>query len=113
MLYLVIYDIECDKIRGKVANACANFGMERLQYSAFWGDLSDNRCEELVLRCQELMGEEPGRLHVFPICRQCFERRIYYATEPYKAASGEAPMRGRSQIIFPRQPGGRDAPQGK
>ena len=40
MRVLLIYDIANDKARGKVADACADFGLDREQFSAFTGELS-------------------------------------------------------------------------
>lgn len=47
---LVIYDIEDDRARTRVSEACKDFGLERIQYSCFRGPLSRNRREELFER---------------------------------------------------------------
>lgn len=44
---LVIYDIEDDRARLRVSEACKDFGLERLQFSCFRGNLSQNKREEL------------------------------------------------------------------
>jgi hypothetical protein len=51
---LVIYDIEDDRARLRVSEACKDFGLERLQYSCFRGKLSQNKREELLERLQKI-----------------------------------------------------------
>jgi len=99
VIHVVIYDIESDRGRTKVADACKNMGLERMQYSAFWGDLTENRCEELLLQCREIIGDEPARIHIFPLCRQCFQRRIHYATAQYQGLN-EAPSDRNANVWF-------------
>ena len=40
MRYLLIYDIAHDGVRTKVADVCLDYGLQRIQYSAFLGELS-------------------------------------------------------------------------
>ncbi len=40
---LLIYDIEDDKLRGRAADICFDYGLERVQFSAFFGKLNRNR----------------------------------------------------------------------
>lgn len=104
MLRLLIYDIEPDRVRTKIAKACGDYGLERIQYSAFWGELSDNRCEELMLKCRELLEDEPGRVHIFSICGSCRERLREYATEGYQMDSDGPPDHSAAVIFLPTTP---------
>ncbi len=65
---LVIYDIEDDKIRLKVSETCLDYGLVRIQYSAFLGALNRNRREELFLRLCSILEDNPGKLLLQPIC---------------------------------------------
>lgn len=65
---IVVYDIENDAIRNKVAEACKDYGLERVQYSCFMGMLNRNMRSELFLKLKELLGERPGKIIVMPIC---------------------------------------------
>lgn len=65
---LVIYDIEDDKIRLKVSESCLDYGLVRIQYSAFLGALNRNKREELFLRLCSLLEDNPGKLVLQPIC---------------------------------------------
>lgn len=67
MYLLVIYDVVDDKVRNKVAETCKDYGLSRIQYSAFWGHVSRNYWEEMRLRFRKLLADSPGRVHIFPI----------------------------------------------
>ena len=67
---IVIYDVPDDRTRTRVSEACLDYGLERVQYSAFRGKLSRNKREELFLRLQALVGEQPGKILVQPICEK-------------------------------------------
>ncbi len=54
---LVIYDVEDDRARTRVAEACKDFGLERIQYSCFRGRLSQNKREELYERMRKVQRE--------------------------------------------------------
>lgn len=67
---LVIYDIEDDKIRLKIAETCLDYGLERIQYSAFLGTLNRNKREELFLRLTTILDDNAGKILVQPICQK-------------------------------------------
>ena len=67
---IVIYDVPDDRTRTRVSEACLDYGLERVQYSAFRGKLSRNKREELFLRLQALVGEQPGKILVQPVCEK-------------------------------------------
>jgi len=67
---ILIYDIEDDKLRTRAANVCFDYGLERIQFSAFFGKLNRNRRQELSLRLQRELGSESGRIRLIPICEQ-------------------------------------------
>jgi len=67
---VVIYDIPDDRTRTRISEACLDYGLERVQYSAFAGRLSRNKREELFLRLKALLGEKPGKILVQPICEK-------------------------------------------
>jgi CRISPR-associated protein Cas2 len=65
---LVIYDIENDKLRFKISETCLDYGLTRIQYSAFLGTLNKNKREELFLRLCDVLGNESGKILLQPIC---------------------------------------------
>ena len=54
LITLVIYDVEDDWARARVADACKDFGLRRIQYSCFQGRLSQNKREELYERMRRV-----------------------------------------------------------
>ncbi|MBI4529801.1 MAG: CRISPR-associated endonuclease Cas2 [Deltaproteobacteria bacterium] len=65
---LVIYDIEDDKVRLRISESCLDYGLVRIQYSAFLGALNRNKREELFLRLCALLDDNPGKILLQPIC---------------------------------------------
>jgi len=68
MISLIIYDIPSDRLRDKVADICQDYGLERIQYSAFLGEINHNRQEELLLRLRREIGKKAANVQIFPIC---------------------------------------------
>ena len=64
---LVIYDVEEDKIRKKMFDACRDYGLVSVQFSAFFGRLGRNRREELFARLGRLLAGERGNVIVAPL----------------------------------------------
>lgn len=67
---VLIYDIEDDKLRTRAADICLNYGLERIQFSAFFGKLNRNRRQELSLRLQRELGNNSARIRIIPVCEQ-------------------------------------------
>jgi CRISPR-associated protein Cas2 len=67
---ILIYDIEDDKLRARAADICFDYGLDRIQFSAFFGKLNRNRRQELSLRLQRELGTKSGRIRLIPICEQ-------------------------------------------
>ena len=64
----LIYDIPDDRIRHKVSERCKDYGLERIQYSAFAGYIDRNRREELMLRIKKTLGKKEGNVRLQPVC---------------------------------------------
>ena len=79
MRCLLIYDIPDDRIRTKVADACLDYGLDRIQYSAFSGNISRNYQEELFLKVSDLLGKKEGNVQLIPICGKDWANRQIYA----------------------------------
>lgn len=76
MKCLLLYDIPDDKIRTKIATFCLDYGLDRIQYSAFMGDLSSNHQEELMLKLARRLGKAAGKIDLFPVCKEDWRGRI-------------------------------------
>lgn len=78
MLYqvLLLYDIENDRIRAKIADACLDYGLDRVQYSAFAGQLSRNHQEELMLLIENLVTDGRAVITLIRIRDQDWQNRL-------------------------------------
>mgnify|MGYP000915482265 CR=1 FL=1 len=70
MMTLVVYDIVDDRIRYRIAEALKDYGLERIQYSAFTGRLNHNKREELNQRLRRTLGLEEGDIRIYVICEK-------------------------------------------
>lgn len=67
MICWVLYDIEKDKVRNKVAKLCKQAGIYRVQYSVFLGTLEENEKDILQLRITELINDATDSVYIFPM----------------------------------------------
>jgi CRISPR-associated protein Cas2 len=67
---LVIYDIENDRVRLNISDTCLDYGLTRIQYSAFLGTLNRNKREELFLRLTSILNDNAGKIMLQPICHK-------------------------------------------
>ncbi len=74
MLTWIVYDISKDKTRNKVAKICKNYGLYRVQKSAFLGDLNKSQIDEIILNIKELVDKEKDSVYIFPMCNEDFEK---------------------------------------
>lgn len=86
MHVLVVYDIAHDRTRTKVADICQDYGLDRVQYSAFLGELQRVHQEELMERVQKRLGKRPGKVSLFPVCARDWEARIEILQEKKERA---------------------------
>ena len=75
MICLLVYDIPNDRLRAKVADICLDYGLERIQYSAFLGELNHNRQGELLQKLRRRVGKQEANVQLFPICERDFRLR--------------------------------------
>lgn len=71
MLTLVVYDITDDRARAKLAVLLMSMGLERVQYSAFKGELNPNDREVLTKRVGKYVKDEHDCVFVIPLCERC------------------------------------------
>lgn len=79
---LVIYDIVDDRLRTKISETCKDYGLQRIQYSAFLGDLNRNRREELQQRLKRLLGKKEGNIQIYPLCDKDVALRVEIQYKP-------------------------------
>ncbi|MBS1968298.1 MAG: CRISPR-associated endonuclease Cas2 [Chloroflexi bacterium SZAS-1] len=75
MQCLVIYDIPNDRARQKVADACLDYGLQRVQFSAFTGDLTRAQQRALFVELQHRLGRRDGNVQLFALDEACWRGR--------------------------------------
>ncbi|HHX45065.1 MAG TPA: CRISPR-associated endonuclease Cas2 [Chloroflexi bacterium] len=92
---LVVYDISHDRTRTRVADLCLDYGLDRIQYSAFLGTLARTHQEELMLAIRRLLRRHGGNVQLYPLCAKDWaERQVI-----------DLPPRGEAQSITARSKG--------
>jgi CRISPR-associated protein Cas2 len=76
MLYWVIYDIRENGIRTRIASKCKDYGLQRVQKSAFLGNLSKNKVDMLAGEVKDAIGDSDNCVFIFPSCKECFQGKI-------------------------------------
>ncbi len=115
---LIVYDIPNDRIRGKVADICLDYGLDRIQLSAFVGNLPRSHQETLMKQIKKALGKSAGNIQLVTICEKDWQQRIVIeqsgeketektnqepTTAPAQDAnSGRRPQRGMS--LQPERP---------
>lgn len=75
MRCLLIYDITHDGVRTKVADACLDYGLERIQFSAFFGELSHIHQRELLLKIKRRIGKHGANVQLYPLDEKSWSGR--------------------------------------
>ena len=88
MQCLVVYDIPEDRLRAKVADICLDYGLLRVQYSAFAGDLPRTYQEELLLKIKKRAGKKEVNVYVLALCERCWAKRLTWIQKASRKADG-------------------------
>ena len=80
MLLWVIYDISDNSLRSLVAEKCKDYGLRRVQKSAFLGELSRNSAEMLAIELEEILSDSRSvaedSILLLPMCDFCIKKII-------------------------------------
>jgi len=85
---LLVYDISHDRTRARVADACLDYGLDRIQYSAFLGTLARSHQEELMLKIRRLVRRYGGNVQLYPLCERDWAERQVVNVQPRGAVAG-------------------------
>ena len=67
MIIWVLYDIENDRSRTKIAKLCKQAGLYRVQFSCFLGTLTTNEKDTLSLQINDLIDDAKDKVYIFPM----------------------------------------------
>lgn len=99
---LVIYDIPHDGTRTKVADVCLDYGLDRIQYSAFSGELTRTHQEELWLRIKRKVGKRAAKVFIVPMASDTWARRLVLEQgEPMSETEPAQPLASPSMSGVP------------
>ncbi len=79
--YLAAYDITDDDLRKAVADLLKNNGLERIQYSVFYGELTRNEAEEIGIKFKEITLKHTAQLILLPLCEMCAKKQLIINNE--------------------------------
>ncbi|MCL2506283.1 MAG: CRISPR-associated endonuclease Cas2 [Endomicrobia bacterium] len=81
---LVVYDIPDDKVRNKIGEKCKDYGLSRVQFTAFAGKLNKERRDLLAKKLKEIIGGKIAKLIIQPFCETCSTQAFEYIEESKK-----------------------------
>jgi CRISPR-associated protein Cas2 len=81
MRCLLVYDVPDDRARTRLADCCLDYGLDRIQYSAFLGELARTHQEELMLKAARILGKKEGKVQLFVICDKDWRQRLEITQE--------------------------------
>lgn len=92
---LVVYDIPDDRTRLRVAERCLDYGLDRIQYSVFLGEIHRGHQTALLTELRTLMAASPGgSIYLFPLCQSDWQLRATVEGSGGVDGKGEGAGRG-------------------
>jgi CRISPR-associated protein Cas2 len=89
MRCFLVYDIPHDGKRSKIADVCLDYGLDRVQFSAFIGELRATHRDELMLKVKKILGKQPGKVLLFAINAADWEARHEIVQEIGQAGAAQ------------------------
>lgn len=78
MQIIVIYDITNDKERSRIADICLDYSLERVQKSAFLGDLSKKLRRQIIEEIKNKLPKRKFNIQVFEIDKNSNKKRLVF-----------------------------------
>ena len=79
---IVVYDIPSDRLRATIAQTLIDYGLERIQYSVFTGNLTTNLTEELTIALRDKIKTKLADVRIFTICTHLKDPQIIVSELP-------------------------------
>ncbi len=76
MIIWVMYDIESDKARTRIAKYCKQAGLYRVQYSVFLGTVASNDKDALELKIEREINPEKDKVYIFPMTKGAMQATV-------------------------------------
>ncbi|MEM2856225.1 MAG: CRISPR-associated endonuclease Cas2 [Candidatus Nitrosocaldaceae archaeon] len=79
MRYIIIYDISDDDLRSIIAKKLEDYGLRRVQFSSFVGELQRYKLNSLIYELKSIINgrkSERKSIIVYPLCDSCYSRGV-------------------------------------
>lgn len=76
MIIWVMYDIQKDKARNRIAKYCKQAGLYRVQYSVFVGTIDEDDKDTLELQISGEMELEVDSVYMFPMSKRELKQTV-------------------------------------
>lgn len=73
MRHIIIYDVTDDNLRNQVSELLKDYGLTRIQYSAFLGSLRHHELNSLLVDLRKLISDRTENVQIYPVCDGCFK----------------------------------------
>ncbi|MBD2276772.1 MULTISPECIES: CRISPR-associated endonuclease Cas2 [Nostocales] len=87
LLYVIVYDITCDKRRKKVSDLLEGYG-QRVQYSVFECILSQTKYSELQKRLRKQIKSSEDSIRFYPLSKHTFNQIETWGEPPVTELPG-------------------------
>jgi len=71
MLTLIIYDISEDSYRNKLVKFLQEYGLKRIQYSGFLGDINPHDRIVMAKEIGKFISTKGDSIYIIPLCNRC------------------------------------------
>jgi CRISPR-associated protein Cas2 len=80
MFLWLVYDITDNSLRNRVSEKCLDFGLYRFQKSVFFGELEQEKMNELAEEIEQVLDNEnraeEDSVLLSPVCTACLGKRL-------------------------------------
>ncbi len=76
MLTWFIYDISDNKVRNNIVRIAREYGLYRVQKSVFFGNINNNKMDEIILESKKVINFQEDSVYIFPMCEKDFKKAI-------------------------------------
>jgi len=97
--YIVIYDVTDNDLRNKLIKLLTDYGLERIQYSAFLGELKQHSLNSLTTEIKRIMNKSGEYVLILPVCDRCFTSKKTVGKPKKYAHIEEAGLKPRVQVF--------------
>lgn len=86
-VYVIAYDIVCDKKRRKVADILQDYGL-RMQKSVFECALDAKALKELTQKLSAVIDPKQDSVLFYMLCKGCMKQHRFLGLEPFRPKKG-------------------------